>query len=157
MRTALLASACVTTAGLVTTALIAGQGTASAGTGHTLLVHEKFTRTSTQDIGKKGVSMGDRLVFATEVRDLKGRKLGIGAGDCVVFGGTTDTDAQYNCTESYRLDGDRLFVGGIFAFSSKVNKWVIMGGTGRYRGASGEVDFTTLAPDTFSDTFRFTD
>jgi hypothetical protein len=30
-----------------------------------------------------------------------------------------------------------------------------MGGTGRYRGATGEGNFTSLTADNFADTFRF--
>jgi len=152
---ALLATAGVAAAaGVVATGVISGQA-ASAHTGHTLIAHEKFTKTFMQDVGEKGVSMGDRLVFTSEVRDLKGGQLGIGVGDCVRLSGTSDSDGQYNCLQTYHLAGGDFMTSGIFAFAQKINKWAIMGGTGRYRAAAGEADFTTLSADTFADTFRF--
>jgi len=151
---ALLATAGVTAAGLVATGVVSGQG-ASAHTGRTLIGREKFTKTFMQDVGEKGVSMGDRLVFTTEIRDLKGGQLGIGVGDCVLLSGTSDSDGQYNCLQTYHLVGGDFMASGIFDFAQKINKWAIMGGTGRYRAATGEADFTTLSADTFADTFRF--
>ena len=151
---ALLATAGVAAAGLVATGVVSGQA-ASARTGHTLIAHEKFTKTFMQDVGEKGVSMGDRLVFTTEVRDLKGGQLGIGVGDCVLLSGTSDSDGQYNCLQTYHLVGGDFTTSGFFDYAQKVNKWAIMGGTGRYRAATGEADFTTLSADTFADTFRF--
>ncbi len=151
---ALLATAGVAAAGLIATGVLSGQA-ASAHTVHTLIAREKFTKTFMQDVGEKGVSMGDRLVFTTEVRNLKGGQLGIGVGDCVLLSGTSDSDGQYNCLQTYHLAGGDFITGGIFDFKQKINKWAIMGGTGRYRAATGEADFTTLSADTFADTFRF--
>jgi len=151
---ALLATAGVTAAGLIAAGVVSGPA-ASARTAHSLIAHEKFTKTFMQDVGDKGVSMGDRLVFTTEVRDLKGGQLGIGVGDCVRLSGTSDSDGQYNCLQTYRLAGGDFVTSGIYDFAQKINKWAIIGGTGRYRAATGEADFTTLSADTFADTFRF--
>jgi hypothetical protein len=151
---ALLATAGVAAAGLVATGVVSGQA-ASARTGHTLMAHEKFTKTFMQDVGEKGVSMGDRYVFTSEVRDVKGGQLGVGVGDCVLLSGTSDSDGQYNCLQTYHLAGGDFMTSGIFDFAQKINKWAIMGGTGRYRAATGEADFTTLTADSFADTFRF--
>lgn len=151
---ALLTTAGVIAAGLVVTGVVSGQA-ASARTAHTLLAHEKFTKTLTQDLGEKGVSIGDRFVFTTEVRDLKGGLLGTGVGDCVLLSGTSDSDGQYNCLQTYHLAGGDFVSSGYFDYAQKINKWAIVGGTGRYRAATGEADFTTLSADTFADTFRF--
>lgn len=155
MRTrAVLATTGVATAGLVCAGLFAGQQAASADT--TLKAREKFTATYIQDVGKKGTSMGDRLVFTSVLRDPKGTKLADSGGECVVLSGKSDTDAKYQCTQNYRFTGgDVLMAGGPFTFAKKVNKWSIMGGTGKYRGAAGQVDFTTLTADSFADVFRF--
>lgn len=83
------------------------------------------------------------------------RSRGIGARDCVLFAGSNSDDAQYHCTEAYRLGGDQLIVDGMFTFGRKVNAWAILGGTGRFRSATGQVDFTAPTPDTFIDTFHF--
>src|SRR2546423_6661951 len=151
---ALLATAGLTATGLVATGVVSGQA-ASARTGHTLIAQEKFTKTFTQDVGEKGVSMGDRLVFTTEIRNLKGGPLGIGVGDCVLLSGTSESDGQYNCLQTYHLTGGDFVASGIFDFAQKINKWAIIGGTGRYRGATGEGGFPALTPDTLAATFPF--
>ena len=143
-------------AGLLAGAVLAGQQSASARTaGSTLKVKESFTGTNAQDVGKKGLSLGDHLAFASVVKDGTGARLGVGAGDCVLFAGTTETNAKYHCEQSYTLEGGQLLVGGQFTFAKKENTWAIMGGTGKYRGSSGEVDFKTLNATTFADTFKF--
>jgi hypothetical protein len=150
---ALLATVGVTAATLVATGVVFGQP-ASAHTPHTLLAREKFTKTFQQDVGEKGMSIGDRFTFTSEVRDLKGALLGIGAGDCVLLSGTSESDGQYNCVQTYHLAGGDFVTSGFFDFAQKINKWAIVGGTGRYRAATGQADFTTLSADTFADTFR---
>ena len=157
LATAGIATIGVATAGLLAAGLVGGQEVASASTDRTLTAHETFTTTVAQDFGAKGLTPGDRLVFKTEVRDLKGRKLGIGTGDCVLLSGTSDASALYNCLETYRLSAnDHVMTSGVFDGAPKINKWAIIGGTGRYRGATGQVDFTQPdAAGTFVDTFRF--
>lgn len=156
MRTrTLLATAGLAVAGFLAVAVVAGQGVASAGTGHTMILTEKFTHTVTQDIDPKGVSMGDRLEYTTDVRNREGRKVGLGVGDCVQLSGTSEADALYNCIATFRLGRDHIMSSGIWDLTRKTNKWAIMGGTGRYRGASGEIDFTAPTADSFVDTFRF--
>src|SRR5256714_15284165 len=122
------ATAGVLAAGLIATVVVSGQA-ASAQSAHTLTTREKFTKTFTQDVGDKGVSIGDRLVFTTEVRDLKGGQLGIGVGDCVLLSGTSDSDGQYSCLQTYHLAGGDFTTSGFFDFAQKVNKWAIIGGT----------------------------
>jgi hypothetical protein len=150
---ALFATAGVIAVGLVATGVFSGQA-ASAHTAHTLVAREKFTKTAQQDFGDKGTSIGDRYVFTSEIRDPRGAMLGTGFGDCVLIGGTTDADGQYNCVQTYHLAGGDFVTSGFFDFAQKVNKWAIIGGTGRYRAATGQADFTTLSGDTFADTFR---
>jgi len=131
---ALFVTAGVTAAGLIAAGVVSAQA-ASARTAHTLTAREKFTKTFMQDVGDKGVC--------------------IGFGDCVLLSGTSDSDGQYNCLQTYHLAGGDFTTSGFFDFAQKVNKWAIIGGTGRYRAASGEADFTTLSADSFADTFRF--
>jgi hypothetical protein len=147
-------------AGLVVTGVVSAQAAsartghaASTRTGHTLLAREKFTKTVVEHVGEK--SFGDRFVFTSEVRDGKGGMLGLGAGDCFRLSGTSDSDGQYNCLQTYHLTGGDFVATGLFDFAQKVNRWAITGGTGRYRGATGEADFTSLSADTFADTFYF--
>jgi len=70
--------------------------------------------------------------------------------------GSSGTNGLFNCLQSYRFaDGD-FVVSGIFDFETKkANKWPITGGTGKYRGATGEADFITQKDGSFDDTFHF--
>jgi hypothetical protein len=152
----------VVAAGLVATGVVSGQAasartghTASARTGHVLVAREKFTKTLVEHLGEKGAAFGDRFLFTSEVRDLKGGMLGIGVGDCFRLSGTSDSDGQYNCVQTYHLAGGDFVSSGFFDFAEKTNRWAVTGGTGRYRGVTGEADFTSLAADTFADTFSF--
>lgn len=156
MRSRVLLSAVgvAATASLVTTIVLAGQSSATAA-GNTLVVNEKFTGLNTDDIGKKGPSIGDRLTFRSKVTAIGGKKLGIAGGDCIQIRGTTETNALYHCTGTYDLDGGDIFAGGLFTFGKKVNTWSILGGTGKYRGASGQASFTTVSEDSFKDVFLF--
>jgi hypothetical protein len=159
---ALLTTAGVIAAGALATGVVFGPAAsartghaASARTGRTLIAHEKFTKTLVEHLGDKGKSFGDRFVFTSEVRDVKGGMLGIGVGDCFQVSGTSDYDGQYNCVQTYHLAGGDFVSTGFFDFAQKTNRWAITGGTGRFRGASGEAEFTSLSADTFADTFRF--
>lgn len=150
MRITILAaaSAVAVAAGVLTT-----QTVASAETDDALKVRETFTRTLVQDVGKKGTSIGDRLAFTTQIRDIKGRKVGIGAGECVLLRGTSDANALYHCTQTYRLGSDSLLAAGIYEPTKKI-RWAVMGGTGKYRGASGETDGHAVNATTFASTFH---
>ena len=156
MRTrALLVTAGVTTAVLVTAGVVAGQQTASAGTAHTLKATETITRTFAQDLGEKGISIGDTLAYNFVLKDVNGAKLGTGGGYCVVFAGTTETNAQYHCSGTYLLGGDEIFTGGMFTYAEKITKWPLLGGTGKYRGATGVLEATARSAESFADVFHF--
>ena len=158
MRTRTLATTALAATALLATGTVAAvAGTHSApslSSSRISTVKETFTGLATQDVGKKGTSIGDHLSFRT-VLMAGSTKKGIGGGDCVVIRGTTEETALYHCTETYRLNGDMLLSGGMFTFAQKTNKWAIMGGTGAYRSASGEISFTTLDANSFQDTFHF--
>jgi hypothetical protein len=52
--------------------------------------------------------------------------------------------------------GPRIVVQGLFDFTTPKNVMAVVGGTGRYAGAKGEVEFLTKSDDTFIDTFACT-
>jgi len=143
-------------AALATAGVVAAPGIASAGSAHTLKVIETFTGTVPKDAGTKGVPVGDRLTYTTELKDLKGVKLGIVIGECDHVTGSTGTDGLYNCLETIRLHGGDFVTSGIFDFESTgTQRIAITGGTGKYRGATGAEDLTTQKDGSFADTFHF--
>lgn len=151
MRTRALAIAVLGAA-----AVVAGPGVASAGTAHTLKAIETFTGTVPKDAGTKGVPVGDRLTYTTELKDLKGVKLGVVIGECTHVTGSTGTDGLYNCLETIRLHGGDVVTTGIFSFESTgIQHFSITGGTEKYRGATGDEDLTTQKDGSFADTFHF--
>ena len=141
--------------GALAVAVVVGQPHASAGTPGTLKVKESVTSFATHDLGAKGVSVGDRFAFKTLLRDGKGATLGIGGADCMRVSGTSDNKGLLNCVETFRLPGGDVVASGLYDLAAKTNRWPIVGGTGRYRGASGQIDFVTVNATTFADTFRF--
>ena len=136
------------------TAVGLGAQAATAGSSDTLRLVETFTTTFTQDVAPTGPSIGDRLLYTTVLKK-QGKKVGIGIGDCARLTGTTEATGLYKGAETVRLPGGDVTTTGAFTFEHKLSKWAITGGTGKYRGKTGEVDFTTVSDDTFNDVLRF--
>lgn len=154
-RRSTIATAVATATVLVGGGLVAGQSGASAGTLGTLTIKESVASFATHDLGTKGVSTGDRFAFKTLLKSSTGKKLGVGGADCMRVSGTSDTKGVLNCVETFRLPGGDVVAAGLYDLADKTNSWGIVAGTGRYRGASGQIDFVTVNESTFVDTFRF--
>ena len=108
------------------------------GQGRTITVIEHATTDTTTDTGAKGDSVGDILTFANEVFDAAdATKVGTDNGYCLrtVIGAA----AAYECNWTTFLDGGQITVEGPF-FDAKDSTLAITGGTGRYRGARGEME-----------------
>lgn len=142
----------VAAAALVATGAIAA-APASA-TQSTLKVREKIVATHVDDVGKKGPSLGDRLLFVSKLRSGT-VPAGKAVGDCTWHAGKSDATAEYYCTVVFRLRGGQIVITGLFSYARLMNTFAITGGTGRFRDAAGEVVARTLTEDTFEDTFRF--
>lgn len=158
MRThRLMISTGVVTAVLVGGAIVADR--AAAGSEDVLRVHAVLTKTEASDMGPKGVGIGDRLAYTVAFSEAgnKGKKLGTGYGECVRLTGSSDAAGVLNCTETIRLKGGDLHVGGIYEPGAKSNTWTITGGTGRYRGSTGEEFFRALDATSFAAEIRFGD
>lgn len=153
-RPVLVTATATATAALLAAGLFAGQQSASAVSG-TLHVKETFTGTATQDFGAKGLSLGDHLAFQTVIKDPDGAKMGIGAGDCVLYAGKTEATSKYHCTQTLELADGQIFTGGVSDSAKKTNTFAILGGTGKYRGASGVFDATTTSAGSFDEYLRF--
>ena len=101
----------------------------------TITVIEHATTDTTTDTGAKGDSVGDILTFANEVFDAADTtKVGTDNGYCL----RTVAGAAYECNWTTFLAGGQITVEGPF-FDAKDSTLAITGGTGRYRGARGEM------------------
>lgn len=116
---------------------------------------EKILRIAAEDTGKKGLTLGDRFTFTGDLRTAKGRQLADSGGECTLLFGRTEATAQYRCTQVYRFGDSQVFTGGILDAAQKTGAFSILGGTGTYRGATGELRFTKLNADTYGLAFRF--
>jgi hypothetical protein len=92
------------------------------------------------DLGEPGPSIGDRLVFANDLFDLHGRKVGTDGAECTIV--RIDLSAPpaaqqiVQCVISVKLaDGQITFQS---LAQGTENYFAVTGGTGAYRKARGE-------------------
>jgi hypothetical protein len=105
----------------------------------------RFTSLERIDAAPAGDSAGDMTVFAFRVFDRNsGRRIGAGHGYCV----RTEVAVARDCLANSSLPGGRVVLQWEEHDGQQVARAVITGGTGRYRGARGEVRLaaTTAAP-----------
>jgi allene oxide cyclase len=129
---------------LAATALaIAGTGVAVATTqssparqhGDDITVVEHAITDTTVDIGPKGDSLGDVLAFGNPVYDASNHaQLGTDQGSCV----RTKVGASWECNWTTTLPGGSLVVEGPF-YDNADSTLAIIGGTGRWSGARGQM------------------
>lgn len=101
----------------------------------TLAVVERATSDAVADIGPTGDSAGDILFFANEVFDQENvTKVGTDNGYCI----RTSVGAAWECTWTNTFEGGQITVQGSFLDVGD-SVFVITGGTGVYKGASGEM------------------
>ena len=153
MRTSIVAATAALL--LATAGIVVGEQAANADADRVLRARETITGLFPQDLGAKGLTPGDGVTFTTKVRDMRGRPLGDSGGQCALMSGHTEATSVYHCTQTYRLGHDQLIVAGVLDFNLSDNTWAVLGGTGRYRDAHGQVTFTVPKGNTFQDVFRF--
>jgi hypothetical protein len=106
------------------------------GEGRTITVVEHATTDTTTDTGAPDDSVGDILTFANDVFDAAdAAKVGTDNGYCL----RTVKGAAYECNWTTLLSGGQITVEGPFLDASD-STLAITGGTGRFRGARGEME-----------------
>jgi hypothetical protein len=100
-----------------------------------LTVVERATSDAVADTGAAGDSPGDVLTFANELFDASdANKIGSDNGYCI----RTVVGVAWECVWTNSLDGGQISVEGSF-LDAEDSVLAITGGTGGYKGASGEM------------------
>lgn len=104
------------------------------------------------DLGATGESVGDRFVFSDDLYTRKGGdKVGIDGGECIVVRlDTAARSATVQCAVTASLDDrGQITVQGLVTFSESeagaTFTLPITGGSGDFRGASGEITVEELS------------
>ena len=123
---------------VIATSAITGRALASsAGHQHggAFTVVEHAVTDTTADTGPAGDSPGDVLAFANPVFDATNtRRVGTDNGSCI----RTAVGMSYECSWTTALPGGSIVVSGPFLDAGD-STLAVTGGTGKYRGASGEM------------------
>lgn len=116
-------------------AMVGVMAAAQALPGEIITVVERAISDTSVDLGAKGDSLGDLLVFANPVYDEKNQvKLGSDQGYCV----RVITGKSYECFWTLTLkDGQITCEGPFLDVGDSV--LAVTGGTGRYAGAKGKL------------------
>jgi hypothetical protein len=138
--------ACTAALAVLTVAMLAIGTTAASAAGR----HNRTLRlTATQidvaflDLGDPNLSLGDTIVFS-DTLTRRGRDVGEDGGTCTVTDITGYSGFMANCVVTLALRRGQITVQGLIAFEEETipdATLAITGGTGAYRGASGELDF----------------
>lgn len=94
------------------------------------------------DVGPPGTSLGDYFVVS-DILYRRGEEVGTNGGQCVIVAGTPPYETvTLHCVVTADLERGQITVQGLLEFQGRddVSPFTvaITGGTGKYRGASGE-------------------
>ncbi|MEP7089158.1 MAG: allene oxide cyclase family protein [Nocardioidaceae bacterium] len=123
---------------VIAASALTGQAVASS-PGHqrggTFTVVERALTDTTADTGPAGDSLGDVLAFANPIFDRRNsHQLGTDNGSCI----RTAVGVSYECSWTTSLRGGSIVVSGPFLDAGD-STLAVTGGTGAYRGASGQM------------------
>jgi hypothetical protein len=143
---ALAATLAVVTGGAVTTSAAAPAASASSTRTLEFVVHFRPFDQNFVDVGAPGLSIGDASVFRDQLLDAKGRTVGEEAGTCLVTD-VVATGVQTLCNGGVVLRGGQIEFQGV-ATNAPRKTLAVVGGTGRYRGVTGEAVLVENGDDT---------
>ena len=137
MKKAFIFSAVAMMMALASIAFFVARGElAAANESKTVHVVEHAITDTVVDVGPQGDSRGDLLAFANPVFDPADKKqVGSDSGNCV----RTDPGKLFECNWTTFLDGGQITVEGPFFDSGADSMLSIIGGTGIYRDAHGQM------------------
>jgi hypothetical protein len=96
------------------------------------------------DIGSPGPGVGDLLVFQDRILQ-RGRDVGVEGGSCTITALLGD-GFQTHCIGTVSLPGGQIAFQGLVS-NAPEKRMAIVGGTGRYRTAAGELTVLELGHD----------
>jgi hypothetical protein len=96
------------------------------------------------DIGSPGPGVGDLLVFQDRILR-SGRQVGVEGGSCTITAILTD-GFQTHCVGTVSLPGGTIAFQGLVTDKPE-KRMAVVGGTGRYRTAAGELTVLELGHD----------
>lgn len=139
MRRTVLASISAALLGAAAVTTVTINSAAADGGSHRHAVHftvvERALTDTTADTGPAGDSLGDVLAFANPLYNAGDtRVVGSDNGSCV----RTAVGKSYECQWTNTLPGGSVMVAGPFLDAGD-STLAVIGGTGRYRGVSGEM------------------
>lgn len=120
-------------------------GTGQAPAGRDIVVREKVLAIGMNDVAptsKKGrLSIGDTVVTRQSLRDVGGARIGTLFTNCAGVGPTAPLlSATLLCTTTYRFGDGQIVAMGVTRLSPG-GRLTIVGGSGAYASARGEVEF----------------
>ena len=148
----------VVASGTVAVATSFGDDDESSRSGVLQLVAKEVDSTYV-DLGEEGFSLGDQFVFTNDLMS-GDTKVGEDGGACTVVR-LTDAGATVQCNGTNSLPGGQIAVQGVVTYGEEDAEFkqdpyplAIIGGTGRYRSARGEVVVQEVSSEEFHLTFR---
>ena len=141
-RISIVAALTATAAGLVF-GISPGSGANQPTVISLLSVNQGGTLIDVDRSGGQGPTLGDQYIFTDGIYQWAGRKRGKRVGTTHgIATMASPTTAFFTGTSS--LPGGLIQGAGYFRFTARVEKIVVLGGTGRYMNAGGEVTITKL-------------
>ncbi|MDQ3632164.1 MAG: hypothetical protein M3417_13020 [Actinomycetota bacterium] len=109
-----------------------------------ITVREKVRTVKIDDLKPRSrddrLSQGDRVLTRQELYDARNRRIGTLYTDCANVGGTAKVfKATLQCVVTYRFGDGQVEAAGV-ARLAPGQRLAIVGGTGAYKGVSGEVE-----------------
>ncbi|HST63938.1 MAG TPA: hypothetical protein VLM05_02010 [Mycobacteriales bacterium] len=123
-------------------------GPAAASAHGTVLRYDIVFRPQSEnyvDIGSPGPGVGDLLVFQDRILDRTGRQVGVEGGTCTITAILAD-GFQTHCVGTVSLPGGQIAFQGLVTDKPE-KRMAVVGGTGRYRDAGGELTVLELGHD----------
>ena len=141
-KISLLAALTATAAGLIV-GVSAGSSADRPMVISLLSVQEGGTLIDVDRSGGRAPTIGDEFIFTDGLYQWAGRKRGKRVGTTHGIATITSPTTAFFTGTTFLPDG--LIQGaGYFRFTARVEKIIVLGGTGRYRNAGGEVTITKL-------------
>ena len=106
------------------------------------------------DVGTPGPGVGDMLVFQDRILD-HGRQVGVEGGTCTITALLDGGHFQTNCVGTVSLAAGQIAFQGLVT-DAPDKHMAVVGGTGRYRDAGGELTVLELGNDVGTLTVRLT-